>query len=257
MSVGAINSSSALPLSVAIQGVLKGPVPISRTRYVDAARQAQTFDPTRPQTNAERAGAVEPAQRPDNAQPTRPAPGRAAEPARSGTAHQSNADGDSVTLSSKLDQLTSEEQEQVAKLKARDTEVRTHEQAHVAAAGGLVRGGISYTFETGPDGTRYAVGGHVSIDTSPGRTPTETIAKAQQIRAAALAPAEPSGADRAAAAKASRMESEARAELRKTESGDAADDQTLNATLPAEYDGAGAPKPDTNRPAGSGLDLVA
>ena len=109
--------------------------------------------------------------------------------------------------------LSKEEQQQVAKLRARDQEVRTHEQAHVAAAGARFRGGPFYSYQQGPDGKRYAVGGSVKIDTSPGRTPEETIQRAAQIRAAALAPAEPSGADRAIAANAARMEAQARQEL--------------------------------------------
>ena len=52
----------------------------------------------------------------------------------------------------------------------------------------------------------------VKIDTSSGSTPEDTIRKAQTIRAAALAPAEPSGQDRAVAAQASQMEAQARAE---------------------------------------------
>lgn len=81
--------------------------------------------------------------------------------------------------------------------------------SHLAAGAGLVRGGPSYTYQRGPDGQLYAVGGEVSIDTSPGRTPEETIRRAQQIRAAALAPADPSAQDRQVAAAASRMELEA------------------------------------------------
>lgn len=130
-----------------------------------------------------------------------------------GTAHQSNADGDSATFSSKLNALTGPEHSELTRLKDRDAEVRTHEQAHVAAAGGLAAGGPSYEYKTGPDGEKYAVGGHVSIDTSHGATPQETIAKAQRMKQAALAPANPSGQDRAVAAKAMRMESEARREL--------------------------------------------
>lgn len=98
-------------------------------------------------------------------------------------------------------------------LKKRDREVRQHEQAHMAAGGQLILGGATYRYQQGPDGQRYAVGGEVSIDTSPGRTPQETLAKAQTIRAAALAPMNPSGADRAAAAKASAMEAQARQDL--------------------------------------------
>jgi hypothetical protein len=135
------------------------------------------------------------------------------QPARTGTAYQTNADGDSVTLGSKLDQLSDEEKQEVTKLKARDSEVRTHEQAHVSAAGSLFRGGPYYEFKTGPDGQEYAVAGRVNIDTSEGRTPEETLQRAQQIRRAALAPAEPSTTDQRVAAKAASMESKARQEL--------------------------------------------
>lgn len=101
----------------------------------------------------------------------------------------------------------------IDKLRARDTEVRQHEQAHLAAAGGLAVSAASYTYQRGPNGVDYAVGGEVHIDTSPGRTPQETIARAHTIQAAALAPAEPSGPDRAVAAQAQQLEQQARAEL--------------------------------------------
>lgn len=108
--------------------------------------------------------------------------------------------------------LSPEQQRQVDALKQTDREVRSHEQAHMSAGAGLVRGS-GYDYQVGPDNQRYAVGGEVSIDTSPGRTPEETIAKAQQIRAAALAPADPSTQDRRVAAAASQMEAQARQEL--------------------------------------------
>lgn len=110
-------------------------------------------------------------------------------------------------------ELSEEEKQQVEELKRRDQEVRTHEHAHVAAGGQHVRGGISYEYQTGPDGKRYAVGGEVSIDTSPESDPEDTIRKAQTIRQAALAPAEPSGQDRKAAAAAAQMEIKARQEV--------------------------------------------
>lgn len=108
---------------------------------------------------------------------------------------------------------TAQEKKVVDALKARDREVRAHEQAHVAAAGGLALGGPSYTYQYGPDGIAYAIGGEVNIDTSPGRTPEETIDKAKQIRAAALAPADPSDQDRAVAAAAAQLEAQAQQEL--------------------------------------------
>ncbi|MEE2644967.1 MAG: putative metalloprotease CJM1_0395 family protein [Myxococcota bacterium] len=98
-------------------------------------------------------------------------------------------------------------------LKARDREVRAHEQAHVAAGGQYIRGGIKYDYQQGPDGKRYAVGGHVNIDLSEAATPEQTVQKMRQVRRAALAPAEPSSADRSVAASASQREREAQAEI--------------------------------------------
>ena len=123
------------------------------------------------------------------------------------------APASSSASSSAGDQLTTQEQQVLAQLKATDRLVRAHEQAHLSAGGGLVRGAASFTLQTGPDNRSYAVGGEVSIDASPASTPQETIAKAQQIRAAALAPADPSAQDLRVAARASGMASEAQVEL--------------------------------------------
>ena len=49
----------------------------------------------------------------------------------------------------------------VSELKARDQVVRAHEAAHLAAGAGIVTRGASYTYQTGPDGQRYAIGGEV------------------------------------------------------------------------------------------------
>ncbi|MDR3197481.1 MAG: hypothetical protein LBU34_06375 [Planctomycetaceae bacterium] len=111
-------------------------------------------------------------------------------------------------------ELTSEEQQQVQKLKARDLEVRTHEAAHVAAGSPYVTGGPTYTYQTGPDGKSYAIGGEVGIDTGEiSGDPEATIRKMQTVAAAALAPAEPSGQDQKVAAAARQKEIQARAEL--------------------------------------------
>lgn len=112
-------------------------------------------------------------------------------------------------------EMTEAERRKLEELKATDARVRRHEEAHRAAAGALYRGGPNYTYETGPDGKRYAIAGSVQIDTSPGRTPEETVQKASAIRRAALAPNDPSGTDRAVAAKATRMEDAARRALAK------------------------------------------
>lgn len=108
--------------------------------------------------------------------------------------------------------LSSQDQMLVATLRALDAEVRAHEQAHIAAGGGLT-GGATYEMQIGPDGQRYAVGGEVSIDTRGGANPHETIRRMQQVRAAALAPAVPSSQDLAVASAAARKEAAAMAEL--------------------------------------------
>lgn len=110
-------------------------------------------------------------------------------------------------------QLAAQAQALVSKLKQQDTDVRQHEQAHLAVAGNLALSGASYTYERGPNGVSYAVSGEVQIDTSPGRTPEETIARAHAIEAAALAPADPSGADRAVAVQAQQLAAQAQAAL--------------------------------------------
>ena len=114
------------------------------------------------------------------------------------------------------EELSKEESAEVQKLQARDREVRAHEQAHVAAGGQYIRGGITYDYQRGPDGKSYAVGGHVDIDVSEEKTPEATINKMRQVKRAALAPAEPSGADRAVAAAASSKEQKARSEIVET-----------------------------------------
>ena len=120
--------------------------------------------------------------------------------------------------SSNSQELSESEQKRVQELKKIDREVRTHEQAHLAAAGGLARGGASFTYTKGPDGKRYATGGEVSIDISPVEgNPKETIRRMQQVRRAALAPSDPSSQDRSVAAQASREEAKARAELNSPE----------------------------------------
>ncbi|MEE8128644.1 MAG: putative metalloprotease CJM1_0395 family protein [Vicinamibacterales bacterium] len=111
------------------------------------------------------------------------------------------------------DDLSTGERERVAELKKVDREVRAHEQAHLTRAGPYVTGGPTFTYVTGPDGRQYAVAGEVKLDMSPEEDPEATLRKAEAIQAAAVAPAEPSGQDRAVAAKAQRMAREAEREL--------------------------------------------
>jgi hypothetical protein len=114
--------------------------------------------------------------------------------------------------------LSKEQEAEVQALRQRDAEVRAHEAAHMAAAGAM-GGGASFDYQIGPDGRHYAVGGEVPVRTGSAKTPEEAIRNAAQLRAAALAPAQPSAQDRAVAAEASAMEAAARAEIaaRRTE----------------------------------------
>lgn len=110
--------------------------------------------------------------------------------------------------------LSDEQRRQIGQLQSRDREVRAHEAAHIAAGGELIRGSARFSYQQGPDGQRYAIGGEVSIDTSPVKDdPEATLQKAQKVQAAALAPAQPSTADRAVAASASQMATTARATI--------------------------------------------
>ncbi|MGB9770679.1 MAG: putative metalloprotease CJM1_0395 family protein [Candidatus Kapaibacteriota bacterium] len=110
--------------------------------------------------------------------------------------------------------LSPEEQKRVEELKRVDQKVRAHEMAHIAAGGGLVRGGANFTYEIGPDGKQYAVGGEVKIDMSVNPDdPEGAIQKMQQVRRAALAPADPSPQDRSVAQQASNIEAQMRAKL--------------------------------------------
>ena len=119
----------------------------------------------------------------------------------------------------------------IAQLQARDQEVRIHEQTHVAVGGQYVTSGPSYSYQTGPDGRRYAVGGNVGIDVSPiANNPEATLMKARQVMQAALAPAEPSSQDYAVAQSAQSMMLQAQQEIsaQKTEQANGDDDSRLN-----------------------------
>lgn len=121
-------------------------------------------------------------------------------------------------------ELTQAEQMLLQELQQTDTEVRRHEMAHVAAGGALITSGANFTYQKGPDGKNYAVGGEVSIDTSPvPGDPEATLKKMRQIRSAALAPANPSAQDIKVASKASQTASKALSELMVMESKQRAD----------------------------------
>lgn len=109
--------------------------------------------------------------------------------------------------------LSSEEQQQVTELKIRDTEVRAHEQAHIAAAAGINASAPSFGYKTGPDGKQYAVSGEVNVSFTQSNDPRENIDKAQTMKAAALAPAQPSSQDLDAARSADKIIADAEKQL--------------------------------------------
>lgn len=125
---------------------------------------------------------------------------------------ENKAQKDKEVLSS--DELSEDEERLVKDLQSRDSEVRAHEAAHQAAGGGIT-GAASYTYQQGPDGKMYAIGGEVSISISTGSTPQETITNARKIAAAAMAPGNPSPQDYSVAASARVMEMKAQQQLAK------------------------------------------
>ena len=147
------------------------------------------------------------------AAPTPSDPSRSADP-------QTDADRDSQKSSTEAKavgrQLTPDDLEVISNLQARDREVRAHEAAHQAAGGGAV-GGASYSYQQGPDGRSYAIGGEVSVDLSASGGPEAVIAQMARVRAAATAPASPSAQDLSVAAAASSIAAAARQELRTQE----------------------------------------
>jgi hypothetical protein len=135
-------------------------------------------------------------------------------------AHQESAGKENAE--SKQEQQNDDNQtddKEVRGLSERDREVRMHEQAH-AAVGGQYAGVPSYEYQSGPDGKRYAVGGEVLMDVAAENTPADTIRKMQQVKAAALAPVEPSAQDYKVAADATQKEKSARSELSKEQTAD-------------------------------------
>lgn len=189
-------------------------------------------------------------------------PPSSATPASSTASPSSIAPPSSVATSS---ELTEQDKAVVKQLQKTDQEVRAHEQAH-KTAGGQYAGGASYTYSTGPDGKKYAVGGEVSIDIAPVEgDPQATIDKLAVVISAALAPAHPSSQDRKVAAQATAARNQASAELfaqkieeKKLEqeeksSPSSADNGSILPGIDAYHQGAGLGNPDT--PSGISLNL--
>jgi hypothetical protein len=124
--------------------------------------------------------------------------------------------------------LTEAERAEVRRLQAIDQQVRQHEAAHKAAGLG-VTGPASFTYVTGPDGRQYAVAGEVSISANVGTgSPEQAVRDLERVKAAALAPGDPSSQDRAVAAAANAALARAEAAARDQEEQEQAEQQSRN-----------------------------
>ena len=131
------------------------------------------------------------------------------------------SDDDKAARHERIKEVTDEENEEIRRLKETDAKVKTHEMAHKVAAGSLAAGGPYYDYEQGPDGVSYAVSGRVPIRLPETSDPEQALRDSEQAYRAALAPADPSSADRAAAAEFSSRASQARQEIAKARSDEA------------------------------------
>lgn len=180
-------------------------------------------------TGGENSGSPATSSQSRNAGPSSPSKGVAPRAGTYGSSGEapvgvpSDASGESGTPESSApgasneSELSESEQRTLRELQRVDDQVRSHEQAHLAAAGPYAQGGISLQYVTGPDGQRYAVGGSVELDTGKARTPEETIRKMQRVKQAATAPANPSAQDQRVAAQAARKLAEARSKLQESQ----------------------------------------
>ncbi len=104
-------------------------------------------------------------------------------------------------------QLTEEEKREIEKIRKNGRNVRRRELVYRAIVGNHVRGAVSFQYDTGPDGIKYAIDGHTSIDTRPViNNPEASIRKAQAIKRTKI--------DRSVAVEVDKMEREARQKLR-------------------------------------------
>ena len=127
---------------------------------------------------------------------------------------ESEIQTDSVAKDKYNNDLSRAELQLVQDLKQTDTKVRNHEMAHIAAGGKYITSGANFSYQRGPDGKNYVVGGEVGIDTSPiPGDPDATIKKMNQIKNAALAPADPSPQDIKVASQATHSAAKAMSEL--------------------------------------------
>lgn len=147
---------------------------------------------------------------------TRPSPSyyQTVEPHRSTSDVSASDEEKSAAQKREEQQYEQAVNQQIQKLQSRDREVRAHEAAHVAAGGQYVSGGPTFTYQRGPNGRYYAIGGEVQLDvTAVPSDPESTLDKAETIHRAALAPAQPSPQDLQVASNAALLASRARVEI--------------------------------------------
>jgi len=118
-------------------------------------------------------------------------------------AREANAENGNSQQGISADQdLDPAEEAVVNQLRARDSAVRQEEKAHAAAAGPY-GSAPQYTYQIGPDGNAYAIGGHVDVSASLSGSAANRDRALATLQNAALAPNAPSGADMAAFRQAS------------------------------------------------------
>lgn len=129
---------------------------------------------------------------------------------RSDAANQSSQQGtggqtDKTDASGQDQTARMQSNRQVQQLQQAEREVIAHEQAHMSA-GGQYAGTPTYSYTEGPDGKRYITGGEVSINAPAGKNAEETARIMEQVKRAALAPANPSSQDIKVASRAASSE---------------------------------------------------
>ena len=101
-----------------------------------------------------------------------------------------------LIMKEKLREDYSPEQENaLARLKQRDTEVRQHEASHLANPELIAGNGPRYSYEIGPDGKAYALSGIVTVSTGTARSPEDAIRKAQALKNSSAGVSEMSAQD--------------------------------------------------------------
>ncbi len=116
----------------------------------------------------------------------------------------------------KQGEMTEEDKELLQRLRARDAEVRSHELRHVSALGSYA-GAVQYTYQIGPDGRAYAIGGSTEVRASGSDDPSASAQRARTLRQAAMAGGDPSAADLSVAAGATQSEQSALSRMRSGE----------------------------------------